>query len=188
MNLSSILFNMKEVYHVVDPNCRDIRALDDVTIQSGEKVVLGPSSYSESTLYIWSESGDCDENVLSLDPKLVIAPSQTTTYMLTTVSPSGCITEDVVTVTVRKRDDVAREISVYPSPAGDIITVEFEIEKANSAYLEIIKADYSFKQNIEISERSTKEVLNVSNYPSGVYNIRLVVDGRPGAITYFVKL
>jgi hypothetical protein len=184
-------------YQIADPECKENPALNDMTISAGETAVLTPTWILENILYVWSESGDCSENVLSLEPELVVSPSQTTTYTLTTISSTGCITKDDVTVTISGHDgddgdgghdDIVIDISVSPNPATETIVAQYRIGNANSVYLEIVKADYSFRQKIEISDRSDELVINLANYPRGIYNIRLIVDGIQEATTNFIKI
>ena len=77
-------------------------------------------------------------------------------------------------------------VSVYPNPAENNITFEFDIQKAGKAALGIYDVLGRNIYNIEwnASKGRKKKNIDISKCASGLYFIKLVVDGHSSSIKF----
>ena len=68
---------------------------------------------------------------------------------------------------------------IFPNPVVDQLTVEYKINKANSAYISVVGTYGSNTSNNYILNVEQDSIqIDLSTYPSGVYSIVLISDGE----------
>jgi len=79
-----------------------------------------------------------------------------------------------------KENTNINNISVFPVPASNFITVELTLQKADFVSFSIISVDgkkhYSENKHMEVGENSHK--INLSNLPNGSYVLELIYNDR----------
>lgn len=161
-----------ELYKIVKPE-RDLFSADggnNKNISSGENTTLSANAICEDAYYNWYDS---EGNLIYSGTDLTVSPEITTKYKLEVVATSdGFTSYDEVTVHVKEFEIK----SVSPNPATDQLTVEYKIENASSAYLQISQPGGS--SNNYILNTSTNSInLDVSSLTPGNYNILLICNG-----------
>ena len=155
---------------------RDAFAADageDKDINKGETVVLAAEQINESAVYNWY-----DENgiLIHTGTDLTVSPEHSEQYLLEVISNAdGFKDYDEVMVQV----DRFKLNSLTPNPASDQLTVDYDVQDANSAYLMVVGTNpNSICNNYILNINQTQIVLDLNNYPIGAYTIALVVDGH----------
>ncbi|MBC8644473.1 T9SS type A sorting domain-containing protein [Flavobacterium lindanitolerans] len=67
-----------------------------------------------------------------------------------------------------------------PNPAQDNVTVGYKLNDTNSAYLSII-GSYGANRasnNYILDVKNTEISIDISNYPSGLYTVALISNGK----------
>src|SRR5690606_35926397 len=72
--------------------------------------------------------------------------------------------------------NISNIINIYPNPAQNIIQIQSEKENITSAYL-IDNTGRTLKQ-YNTAQNTKSIALDISQYPSGIYTVMLVVDGK----------
>jgi putative ubiquitin-RnfH superfamily antitoxin RatB of RatAB toxin-antitoxin module len=67
-------------------------------------------------------------------------------------------------------------LSVSPTPATDIINVDYDIQNTTQANLRLIKMDNSVDITEEIDINSSTKTININNCSLGIYSIILICD------------
>lgn len=65
-----------------------------------------------------------------------------------------------------------------PNPANSNVTVNYILNNANSAYLQIIGYNGTTSNNYILDLNTTQTAINLSNYPLGYYTVALIVNGQ----------
>jgi len=73
----------------------------------------------------------------------------------------------------------------YPNPTSNLVTVNYKINKGQTAHLKLFKVYPSFVATADINQdsydlhiNSDTKTLNIGNYSDGLYKLILVVDGK----------
>jgi hypothetical protein len=69
------------------------------------------------------------------------------------------------------------EIQVYPNPATDLVTIRFSEELKNKS-LSWVVMDVMGRKMLSENDLDSSSIIDVSQWPSGVYFIRMEQDGR----------
>ena len=106
----------------------------------------------------------------------IVSPEVTEKYKLEVVADDdGFKDYDEVEVNVNRY----KIESLSPNPANTNVSVEYDVEGANSAYLMIVgTSNFSSSNNYLINSTQTQTNIDVSNYQIGIYTIVLVIDGQ----------
>ncbi len=158
----------------------EIELPDTIRVQQGETITLYAPAGMEQ--YLWS-----DQSTLSyLDINTTVLPTGATTYWLTVINENGCLAYDEVCLKVtafkdftavdiaeQKDDtDLGFEVSVFPNPAKENITIDI-----NGLYPgSIIKAelftqegDLLIKKMHEVNKKHLRMVFIINTLPPGIY-------------------
>jgi gliding motility-associated-like protein len=145
----------------------------DISICQGESVTLTASGASS---YTWSPSNGLDTNSGST---VIASPSITTTYLVTGVSPSGCIGTNSVTVTV------------LPQPVADFIPST----TTGEAPLEVIfentslnATNYIWNFGNGLSGTLSNPIVSTTYHQGGTYTIILIASNGVCADTTSVVI
>ena len=143
------------------------------TICKGDTAVLIATG---ALYYTWSTLNTIDH--------IVVSPDTTTTYFVIGVDVFGCKNIDTSIVTVNDCTGIEENkfndnISVYPNPAKETLT----IETTKDQELEILNL---IGQTIYTSVITKKAIVKTSAFPVGVYFIKLSTD-KETVVKKFVK-
>ena len=69
------------------------------------------------------------------------------------------------------------EIQVYPNPATDVVTIRFSEDLKNRS-LSLVVMDVMGRKMLSENDLDSSSIIDVSQWPSGVYFIRMEQDGR----------
>ena len=68
--------------------------------------------------------------------------------------------------------------SLIPNPANNLVTVQYKVDEASSAYLSVVNTATGQHHNYILDTTQTSRLLDISNLSSGIYSIILVCDGE----------
>ncbi|NUO00361.1 MAG: T9SS type A sorting domain-containing protein, partial [Saprospiraceae bacterium] len=103
-------------------------------------------------------------------------------YLLTVVDLNGCISLDTFVVdrlTNASEPEADYKLLLYPNPAGDEVYLQVAGEKA--ANLEVTLLDFDgrlLRQPVQVFSARHTFNLQVSDYPSGIYVARIIIDDQ----------
>ncbi len=129
--------------------------------------------------YNWSNGGTT--NVLSVNGATAGAGS--TDHILTvTQASSGCTARDTVNITFQScvglsEADVDLNISLYPNPATNFVTIEvYDRYNTGNLKLEITNSLGQVVSTQTISSASQKVIMDVNNFSKGLYFVKISSD------------
>jgi hypothetical protein len=115
-------------------------------------------------------------------------------FELTVTDNNGAIGKDTMVVVValsRLSAQLSNNLTVYPNPVIDILTVEISTIKSNSNMLLVI-SDFNgrtvYKEVISSSLNNVTKQINMSNYTQGAYTITLFFNGKDKQTVKIIKL
>ena len=142
---------------------------NDIIICKGESVTLGTHDF-EQYLYWWSSS---DSSLNSTQAKPTVKPNTTTAYYLKVKDFKFDESYDTVTVRVIDCKNTGAELILYPNPAYDEITIEFNRIVREETTFELFDilgrkiASYKILTNIN------KTTIILPEIAAGVYTYRI---------------
>ena len=71
---------------------------------------------------------------------------------------------------------IGGQFTIYPNSASETIIIKVSNQLSPFSTLQI--TDVSGKIILELNISSTETVIDISNYPSGIYFVKLTIDGR----------
>tara|TARA_R110000850_G_scaffold73760_1_gene161907 strand:- start:36863 stop:39874 length:3012 start_codon:yes stop_codon:yes gene_type:complete len=142
---------------------------DDMMINNDESVTLTATDIYEAAVYNWY---DYNGNLIHTGTEITLSPEITQQYQLEVIAEAdGFKDYDEVTIAISPFSI----LSLTPNPAIDFLTVNYNSETADTAYLMIIGNNTSQNYMLDTEENTT--VIDVSSYSSGYYIVALVCDG-----------
>jgi len=156
---------------------------NDTSITTADSVQIG-NNPTENATYLWQPAtGLSDLN--AANP--MARPNTTTTYIVTKTQCS-VVTTDTVVVTnlsVGIDEDDAYDFKIYPNPANNEITVDFDQLKMEKYDFSIINVLGQY-QNIKMHNNSA--IIDVSNLGTGVYFVKAInKTTKTTLVTKFIK-
>lgn len=151
----------------------DADAGPDKEIYKNEDITIYANQIGEAATYNWYNS---EGELIYTGQNLTISPDMTAEYELEVIALSDGVKDyDDVEVIVNN----SRLNNISPNPATEQITVEYETENTNSAYLIILGMNNFLASNNYILDTNLSQTtINISAYPTGLYTIALVCDGQ----------
>lgn len=70
-------------------------------------------------------------------------------------------------------------LSLTPNPASTAVQVNYQVNNATNASLQLVKLFDSFSTTFTLNPNESEINLNIANYPMGIYAEVLIVDGQP---------
>lgn len=150
----------------------DAEAGDDQEIQKNESVTLTATEINETATYNWY---DPDGNLIYTGTNLTISPDITKIYKLEIISDiDGFKDYDEVQVTVNPY----KLESLVPNPTSSVLTVNYLVDGATSAYVMVVNTNTGNSDNYILDAQTNSTTLDISSFPTGLYNVILVCDGE----------
>jgi hypothetical protein len=167
-----------------------IRMTSTVRISEGESYYLGESllvisDSPEDNQFYWTDLAGWSSTQAS--PQ--VRPTRTTRYYLTVTDGNGCVSRQtgiIVYVSRGKEADPENIIAndngsfmFYPNPTNDYLNLEYSFKGIRNLELRVenIMGQVLFSKKLRASGDNL-ESIDVSNFASGVYFIRLNLDGK----------
>ena len=145
----------------------------ETEVNKNDNVLLIAESINEPATYNWY---DIDGNLLHEGIDFTTSVAMGKRYKLEVIAlADGYKDYSEVELTLKPN---AIEV-IYPNPANDVLTVDYQINEGTSAYLSITGVYMSNMSNNYILDIDQEEItIDVSNYPLGAYVITLITDGN----------
>ncbi|MGB0930059.1 MAG: T9SS type A sorting domain-containing protein [Chitinophagales bacterium] len=148
---------------------------EDIVMNEGETVLLEVGDL-ENVTYFWS-NGESSSSILVTESGL---------YSLTIITADGCEIMDEVMVTFVT--DIAaieglNEWILYPNPANDFVSLQFDLQRNIAATVEILDmaGRQLFSENLQLSGTNKQFSIDTKDFPIGVYLV--VLKGDNGMVT-----
>lgn len=164
-----------ETYEIIKNDNRDLffaQVLGETEVDKNQSVLLSADQINEPAVYNWyDENGNLLHEGIDFNTSVTIGKN----YKLEVIALADGYKDYKEVELTLKPNSIE---TIYPNPATDFINLNYKINNGNSAYLSITGVNISNVSNnyiLDINQDSA--VLNVSNYPVGIYVITLVTDG-----------
>ena len=158
------------------PGCGPLGLNTEVTFETvpgsnDGTIDLTVSAGTPPYTYIW-DNGATTEDIAALAPGM---------YCVTVTDFHGCVDEtcaDIFIVSVNNITGLT-SIELYPNPTSNETSLALEFERVVDARVEIVNLLGQQLQSLELTAIKSDVVeLDVRNYQSGVYYVRVIVDGE----------
>lgn len=154
----------------------------DKILDSEEPITLSAIQISEIATYNWyNEEGE----LVHIGKDLTVSPEVSSKYKLEVIAETdGYKDYDDVKVKI-----ISKKItSISPNPASNQISIEYQLEDSESAYIIIVNQLNTVANNYILNHQSIQTNLDISSYSSGLYNVILVCDGIATHNKSFIKI
>nr|MBA3683567.1 T9SS type A sorting domain-containing protein [Bacteroidota bacterium] len=176
-----------QIFNIVQPTA----SLTSIVISTstllcvGETATLtlntngGVSPYS----YLWSVSGNTTSGI-------VVSPTITTTYTITTTDINNCVSTATTIqnvdacVGIEEINDIKNEMLIYPNPNNGRFYIS-EFENNIGKDVEIFNCLGQLVKRVQIE--STVQQINFNNYPAGFYFVQISDGGIILNVSKFIK-
>ena len=138
-----------------------------------EIITFSAAQLNEAVIYNWYADG----KLVYQGKDLTVAVDIAKKYKLEVVALADG-TKDYAEVAVTLNPSTLGGIA--PNPAQDNVTVGYKLNDTNSAYLSII-GSYGANRasnNYILDVKNTEISIDISNYPSGLYTVALISNGK----------
>lgn len=145
---------------------------EDEEVDKNAQIELHAEDIRESAIYNWY---DPTGELLYTGSDLTVTADITKKYKLEVIAGSDGLKDyDEVEVKVRS----ASLTNISPNPSNDLITVTYDPQQVNSAYLMVNMPFTGYTNNYILDLNDTQIQIDVSAYPPGAYGVILVADGQ----------
>jgi hypothetical protein len=141
-------------------------------VNANEPVTLQAANIHEPAIYNWYDSSG---NLIHQGQSLQIPNAIAENYKLEVISITDGF-KDYEEVAVQLNPSSIQTMA--PNPANSNVTVNYILNNANSAYLQIIGYNGTTSNNYILDLNTTQTAINLSNYPLGYYTVALIVNGQ----------
>ena len=151
----------------------------DTTITEGSSTTLSVTDDPQWD-YQWS-TGDATASI-------TVSPAETTSYSVT-VTDGPCVSEASITVTVVTgvNEWNTENLHIYPNPTTGIVNVEMGMADGwKNGEIQVFDV-YGRKLSVVETMCTSSLQIDLSRYPTGVYMLKVVKDGKVTAIGKVVK-
>lgn len=147
---------------------------DDKKADKDEMVTLSAAQLNEAVVYNWYDS---EGKLIYQGKDLTVAVDVAKKYKLEVVALADGL-KDYAEVAVTLNPSSLGGIA--PNPAKDNVTVSYKLNDTGSAYLSIIGSYGANKasNNYILDVKSSEATIDISNYPSGLYTVALISNGK----------
>lgn len=162
------------VHHTINENGENpdpVGLPNDKEINLGESVTIQLDLQLDTPRYNWYNG---DGNLIDSGNSLTVSPNTTTNYELEFISHKGYKAYESIQVVVNE----SWIENMYPNPASNTVTVEYEIQNSTDAYLKLVNDATGYSQQIPIENTTSgQKELNLSDLQNGSYTMLLYTDG-----------
>jgi len=145
---------------------------EDRSIEKNQSITITAQQINEDATYNWY---DPEGNLIYSGTDLSISPEITKTYKLEIVSSlDGFKDYDEVKISINPY----RIQSLNPNPAENVVNINYITTGANSAYIMLVNTNTGNSDNYILNTEENTTSIDVSSYPTGLYNIILVCNGE----------
>ncbi|MBL4753800.1 MAG: hypothetical protein JKY52_09445 [Flavobacteriales bacterium] len=140
-------------YQINRPECELADAGMDATIPNNGARLLSASPIIFNAEYTWRE--EKSGNLVGTGTSVIVSPNVTTDYELEIADPNGCITYDVITITVDKQ--LRERLKVAPNPGKDHVVAVCDLKNAQTARLEVrnvMSGQLEKLMNLDVKKKS----------------------------------
>ncbi|AEV33697.1 subtilisin-like serine protease [Owenweeksia hongkongensis DSM 17368] len=143
----------------------------DQYIYQGQSTQAQAVDINENATYNWYDSSD---SLIYSGKTPTLSPTVTEQYKLEVIAEADLY---------KDYDEMVVQVNPYaitalnPNPASTNLTIDYDADEANSAYLIVQPVVGGGSNNYIISTSQNQTSINVSSYAPGVYAILLVCDG-----------
>ena len=160
---------------VINKNERELFEAEAEQIQivnANEPVTIEANSIQEPAIYNWYDSTG---NLIYQGQNLQIPNAIAESYRLEVISTTDGF-KDYADIEVQLNPSTIQTMA--PNPATNNVIVNYILNYAVSAYLQIIGYNGTTTNNYILNPNNTQTTINLSNYPVGYYTVVLVVNGE----------
>ena len=139
----------------------------DITIPQGQSAVLDATG--TNLTYLWSTGATT----------ATITVNSMGTYTVTVTNGFGCTATDVIVVTLTSSTtdlDNKYKVTITPNPTESIINIKCEGGVTTSAQVSDNLGKLLIQDNSIVPDGALR-ILNISNFPSGVYHVTVIGKG-----------
>lgn len=140
---------------------------------NNNQTFLAANDIGEPALYNWYDS---EGNLLYTGREYIISPQISETYSLEVISDLDGF-KDYQIINVEGISPFSLG-TISPNPAGSQISVSYEISEADSAYLIITSLADGTYNNYILDLNSNQRLIDLTNYPNGIYLVTLGCNGQ----------
>jgi len=144
---------------------------DDKEVDLNETVTITAEDINEVAEYNWYDS---EGNLIYQGKDLSVSADISKKYKLEVVTTDGF--KDYDEVEVKLRPGYIKTIS--PNPSTNLISVDYKLNGASSAYLMIIGVNSGSSNNYILDTSTSTITIDISSYQTGYYTIAIVCDGQ----------
>lgn len=156
----------------------------DKEVDKNETIVLSAETIGEPAIYNWYDS---EGNLVYEGVEFEVMVEVAEKYKLEIIALSDGF-KDYVEVDIDLKPNVIKQ--VYPNPALVSTSVDYKINKGESAYLSVTGfygAGNGISNNYVLNIDQDQVTLDLSSYPSGLYAVALIVNGQISDTTTLIK-
>lgn len=144
---------------------------NNIEAEKNQTITLHASDISETATYNWY---DDNGNLIYSGKNFTVSQDVTKKYKLEVVALDGFKDYSEVEVKVTPY----KFISMSPNPANSEVTLNYDIENSESAYIVLAGLNNNINNSYLLNTSSSQKTINLNNFPSGQYTIVLIVDGQ----------
>lgn len=145
---------------------------DDKEVERNESVTLQAETINEDAVYNWY---DTEGNLIATGSTLTISPEFSNQYKLEIISDlDGLKDYDDISVTINPY----RIISISPNPTNSQVTVNYQVDGANSSYVMIVNQNTGNSENYILDTSLNTVNIDLSHLSTALYSVILIADGE----------
>lgn len=146
-------------------------------------ITLSADDINEPALYNWYDNNG---NLVYEGLNFVVSVEAGKKYKLEVIALSDGY-KDFSEIEVKLKPNVIS--SIYPNPTSNQSTITYKINEGSTAYLSInpLYTSNGIPQNYILDIYQSERIIDLNNYPEGVYLVTLVSNGQISDTKYIIK-
>ena len=174
LNVSQNISQTNEIlggftYHINRNSSRQYFQAEASLSENNQITTLEADSINENATYNWyDENGD----YISSGTTLIINNSSEKEFKLEIIAEIDGH-KDYETLTAKENRSI---LSLTPNPTIHMLTIDYNIGSANSAFIQITNVNTGLQNNYLLNLNSNSKLIDFTNQPSGQYVVNLVTD------------
>ncbi len=157
------------------------------------KLVGNEKDLSKQELYR-SENGSASKLIATLpingnkytytDEAINLSQNTTYQYIVKGIDKSGAISQSNTVVLKRVITD---GVVLFPNPVKTTFTLQFDRETSSASIVDITDAEGKLVQSIEIESGVENQLIDISTYAAGIYNVRVENEQMGSKVIQIIK-